>query len=453
MKHSLYIAAIMLLVLILSQGYWLYNIYNAEKYKTQEVLEELFEEAIKQEMSKRMVSNKPKDPNSPKRIIRRASDMTPEERAKLKGDTITIPQIKNRNLKDNYADLLTQRIQDGLRNANKPLKPNVLDSLFNKTLTDHNLQAISYIEISDSTRQTVNTVGKKFNLSFYKFQTERLPIGTQGLQYVQAFVKLPLSDIVQRMLLAFTVSCLIILTSASCLYYLLRTIRKAHAQLRDREIAVHSAIHDLKSPLNTAYASIDFIASQEKEPMKANILNIGQLIEIIESMLSLLKTADGKESTRRSPIEIKSFIEQTYQAIVRLYPNKIPLFKLEKSENFPDMIQADTVRMERCLRNLLENALKYSDDDVRITVTLTMINNHYRIAIKDTGWGIPKKAQKKLGQQFFRVKQADKPAQPGYGLGLSSVMLMAKEMGGSLTFQSEKNVGSTFFINLPAENS
>ena len=39
MKHSLYIAAIMLLVLILSQGYWLYNIYNAEKYKTQEVLE------------------------------------------------------------------------------------------------------------------------------------------------------------------------------------------------------------------------------------------------------------------------------------------------------------------------------------------------------------------------------------------------------------------------------
>ena len=349
-------------------------------------------------------------------------------------------------------------MQDGLRNANKPLKPNVLDSLFNKTLTDHNLQAISYIEISDSTRQTVNTVGKKFNLSFYKFQTEKLPIGTQGLQYVQAFVKLPLSDIVQRMLLAFTVSCLIILTSASCLYYLLRTIRKAHAQLRDREIAVHSAIHDLKSPLNTTYASIDFIASQEKEPMKANILNIGktqirQLIEIIESMLSLLKTADGKESARRSSIEIKSFIEQTYQAIVRLYPNKNPLFKLEKSEDFPDMIEADTVRLERCLRNLLENALKYSDDDVRITVTLTMKNNHYRIAIKDTGWGIPKKAQKKLGQQFFRVKQADKPAQPGYGLGLSSVMLMAKEMGGSLTFQSEEGVGSTFFINLPAENS
>lgn len=78
-------------------------------------------------------------------------------------------------------------MQDGLRNANRPLKPNVLDSLFNKTLTDHNLQAISYIEISDSTRQTVNTVGKKFNLSFYKFQTEKAPDRNAGITICTGF--------------------------------------------------------------------------------------------------------------------------------------------------------------------------------------------------------------------------------------------------------------------------
>lgn len=219
-------------------------------------------------------------------------------------------------------------------------------------------------------------------------------------------------------------------------------------------MAVHSAIHDLKAPLNTAYASMDFIASQEKEPMKANILNIGktqirQLIEIIESMLSLLKTADGKEISKKSLIEIEPFIEQTYQEIAKLYPEKKALFKLEKSENFPDSIQADAIRLERCLRNLLENALKYSNNDVRITVVLTMQNNRLQIAVKDTGWGIPKKAQKKLGQQFFRVK----PARPGYGLGLCSVKFLAKEMGGSLDFHSKEGTGSTFFINLPAENT
>lgn len=66
MKHSLYITTIMLLALTLSQGYWLYNIYNAEKYKTQEILEELFEEAIKQEMSKRMVATNRKTSATPK---------------------------------------------------------------------------------------------------------------------------------------------------------------------------------------------------------------------------------------------------------------------------------------------------------------------------------------------------------------------------------------------------
>ena len=457
MKRPTLIAITTLLALLFSLGYWLHTIYNVENNKLQEIVSDQFRAAIKLEMSGRMSKKKHKDPNNPKWFIKSASDMTPEERNKLKGDTITWSQVEQRNLEGNTADLLFQRMQDGLRNSDKPLRPTVLDSLFKNLLAKQNINATTQVVVYDSTRQIVSTTGKPFKRSLYNFQTEVLPIGTQGLQYVQGYVKAS-SRITEIMLYSLTVSCLILIFSTGCLYYLLRTIRKAHAQLRDREIAVHSAIHDLKSPLNTAYASMDFIASLEKEPMKVNILNTGknqikQLIEIIESMLSLLKTADGKASVRRSPIEIKSFIEQTYQAIVRLYPNKNPLFMLEKSEDFPDMIQADTVRMERCLRNLLENALKYSDDDARITVTLTRQSDHFRIAIKDNGWGIPKKAQKKLGQQFFRVKQADKPAQPGYGLGLSSVMLMAKEMGGSLTFKSEEGVGSTFFINLPAENS
>lgn len=456
MKRPTLIAITTLLALLFALGYWLHIIYNVENNKLQEIVSDQFQAAIKLEMSGRMSKKKHKDPNNPKWFIKPASDMTPEERNKLKGDTITWPQVEQRNLEGNTADLFFQRMQDGLRNSDKPLRPIVLDSLFNNLLAKQNINATTQVVVYDSTRQIVSTTGKTFKHSQYKFQSDILPIGTQGLQYVQGYVKAS-SKITEIMRYSLTVSCLILIFSTGCLYYLLRTIRKAHSQLRDREIAVHSAIHDLKSPLNTAYTSMDLIASLEKEPMKVNILNTGktqikQLIEIIESILSLLKTADGKESARRSPIEIKSFIEQTYQVIVRLYPNKNPLFKLEKSENFPDMIQANTVRLERCLRNLLENALKYSDDDVQITVTLTMKSNHYRIAIKDTGWGIPKKAQKKLGQQFFRVKQADKPARPGYGLGLSSVKLLVREMGGSMTFQSEEGVSSTFFINLPTNS-
>lgn len=66
-------------------------------------------------------------------------------------------------------------------------------------------------------------------------------------------------------------------------------------------------------------------------------------------------------------------------------------------------IYTDPTRLERCLRNLLENALKYSDDDVKITVVLSEHDNHLSIAIQDTGWEY-RKSTEKLGKQFYRVQ-------------------------------------------------
>lgn len=109
----------------------------------------------------------------------------------------------------------------------------------------------------------------------------------------------------------------------------------------------------------------------------------------------------------------------------------------------------DPARLERCLRNLLENALKYSDDDVKITVVLSEHDNHLSIAIQDTGWGIPQKAQKKLGKQFYRVQIEGKKVHPDHGLGLCSVKQLVKEMDGSVTFRSTEGFGSIFIITLP----
>lgn len=112
-------------------------------------------------------------------------------------------------------------------------------------------------------------------------------------------------------------------------------------------------------------------------------------------------------------------------------------------------IYTDPTRLERCLRNLLENALKYSDDDVKITVVLSEHDNHLSIAIQDTGWGIPQKAQKKLGKQFYRVQIEGKKVHPDHGLGLCSVKQLVKEMDGSVTFRSTEGFGSIFIITLP----
>ena len=176
MKQPTRIAIIALFALLLSQGYWLHNIYNVENNKIQEIIEEQFQEAIKLETSGRMSKKKHKDPNNPKWFIKSASDMTPEERARLKGDTITWPQVKQRNLKGNTVDLLAQRIQDGLSNSHKPLRPIVLDNLFSNLLAKRNLKATTQVIVYDSTRQIVSTTGKLSNRLQNKFQSEILPL-------------------------------------------------------------------------------------------------------------------------------------------------------------------------------------------------------------------------------------------------------------------------------------
>ncbi len=69
--------------------------------------------------------------------------------------------------------------------------------------------------------------------------------------------------------------------------------------------------------------------------------------------------------------------------------------------------------------------------------------------IQDTGWGIPQKAQKKLGKQFYRVQIEGKKVHPDHGLGLCSVKQLVKEMDGSVTFRSTEGFGSIFIITLP----
>ena len=131
-----------------------------------------------------------------------------------------------------------------------------------------------------------------------------------------------------------------------------------------------------------------------------------------------------------------------------MFPGKKYRFELDNPTSIR-YIHTDPIRLERCLRNLLENALKYSDDNVKITVSLSKHDNRFSIAIQDTGWGIPIKAQKKLGKQFYRVQATGKEVQPGYGLGLCSVKQLVKEMDGSFTFRSTEGTGSVFVITLP----
>ena len=454
MRREIGIVLFALLALLFTQGYELAYRYQQEDEDMKEEMKDAFQAAIRQELSGRMHDNRIKDPNNPKFIIRRAQDMTPEERANLKGDTIQLSEAREKGLGESLVDLLQHRMQDGLLADGREPRIKTLDSLFTLQMAKRELRVETGVALLDSSRQVIASAGRLspddrgIPISLIE------PIGTQGLRYVQAYAKLSPFRPFTYMLFALILSGVLVVVACGTFFYLLHKINKAHRELTERERATHSAIHDLKSPLNTTYAAIDLIALTEKDPARLRLLDEGKkrlrgLTSTIESMLSLLKQPAREAHLTYETIDPAAFAQRIYDEVASLHPDKHAVFHLEKTPDTPRLVETDPVRLERCLRNLIENALNYSDEHVRVAIRIAADRKGWHLSVSDTGWGIPRKAIRRLGQQFFRINPKGKPHVAGYGLGLSSVYLLVKEMGGQTRVESQEREGSTFTLSFP----
>lgn len=451
MNKTIFIPIIGILALLISQGFWLDSMYKERKAKNIKLIEEILSLSIQDETASRWLG-KPKDPNNPKLIIRKASDMTPEERQKLKGDTIYLKQAEKAGFGSSFSEVFAQRLQDDLL-SRKAIDLEAIDRIFGDRLKKEGIDATFQIIFYDKDRkQLLASTKNTISLGSNYIITKPHPIGTLGFS-IRSKVKLAPYPIFLDMLTALVVSSLIICIVLGCFYYQLTVIRKTQQKLEAREAAVQSAVHDLKSPLNTVFTILDSVEQKETDTFMLTFLQdsktkVHQLCETIESMLNILKhTPIDKQNTE---INLPEMIGQIQSGLDLLYKDKKHTYKLDYQLPSPTInIGIDRVSLERCLRNLLENALKYSNEDVAISVSAKSNKGQIQISVKDTGWGIPKEALKKIGTQFYRVRQTGKPSRSGYGIGLSSVKQIVEERGGIFTFQSKEGEGSEFIINLP----
>ena len=114
-------------------------------------------------------------------------------------------------------------------------------------------------------------------------------------------------------------------------------------------------------------------------------------------------------------------------------------------------VNADAPLLEQAILNLLDNAIKYSADGDTVTVTARRLGSEIRIAVTDTGPGIPQKHIPRLFERFYRVDQARSRQMGGTGLGLAIVKHIVQAHGGHITITSETGRGSTFAIGLPGQ--
>lgn len=213
--------------------------------------------------------------------------------------------------------------------------------------------------------------------------------------------------------------------------------------------------HDLRNPLSVllAQAQLLEIETRRKGLHDENraaqlILRSGRRISsMLDDLVESLKYDAGLWSIRPRETDLKKLVTDVVERYMSSSKCKeISLFVLEG--DCRAMIDPD--QLERCLENLLSNAFQYSPPGSTVEVSLDVVGEHARIAVKDRGTGIDPKHIPRIFDRFYR---GDNHHSKGLGLGLYIVRLIVQAHGGSVSVQSEPGKGSTFTLVLPLRQS
>jgi signal transduction histidine kinase len=226
--------------------------------------------------------------------------------------------------------------------------------------------------------------------------------------------------------------------------------RKLEKQ-KDEFIGIAS--HELKTPVTSikAYTQVLQFRFRKEENSKATQLlskmdaQIDKLANLVSDLLDVTKVQGGKLQFHKSYFDSNELIEEIVEEMQRTTEKHLIIKDLAHSKS----LWGDRDRIGQVIINFLTNAIKYSPHSEKIIVKTSIDSKNIIISVQDFGVGIPKEAQKKVFNRFFRVGGDKLETFPGLGLGLYISSEIIKRHNGKIWVESEKGQGSTFYLSLP----
>jgi heavy metal sensor kinase len=220
------------------------------------------------------------------------------------------------------------------------------------------------------------------------------------------------------------------------------------------------ASHELRTPVAILRGEAEVALSQQERSLEEYRDSLGvlhheaeRLTHIVEDLFTLTRADAGQYPLQPRDFYLDELVgECVHSARTLALAKKICLNFEEASES---LIHADESLLRRMILNLLDNAIKYTPESGRVTVTCRRTGDEYALSIVDTGGGIPADLQPRIFERFFRADKARSRAEHdgGAGLGLSISRWIAEAHHGRLELTRSDSAGSTFTAFLPAAPS
>jgi signal transduction histidine kinase len=219
---------------------------------------------------------------------------------------------------------------------------------------------------------------------------------------------------------------------------------------------ISNITHELKTPIATVNVAIEALRNfgglqspeRTKEYLDISASELQRLSLLVDKVLKLSMFENKQITLQKESFDLLQLIEEVMASMKLQFEKQKAVTTLESTgTNF--MIDADRLHIASVIYNLLDNALKYSKEDTRISVQLTRHAEYFELRVADNGIGIPDAYQSRIFDQFFRVPGGDRHDTKGYGLGLSYVSHIIKQHQGFIEVESELGKGSTFIVKIP----
>ncbi len=214
--------------------------------------------------------------------------------------------------------------------------------------------------------------------------------------------------------------------------------------------------HELKTPLTSIKAYVETLLDgamddvEARGPFLEKIRNNAErLTKLVSDILDISRLEGSPTDDARQRMDLNLLVERVLaqfkeraerrRVTLEWVPAAAPAFAVVNDEDLSEAVE-----------NLIDNAVKYTPEGGKVSVSVSTHDDRHEIAVSDTGIGIPRESLPRVFERFFRVDKARSRALGGTGLGLSIVKHVALRHGGRIDADSELGKGSVFRISLPA---
>ena len=348
-------------------------------------------------------------------------------------------------------------LEEGLYNLGYYISIEDVDSIASTLLLEHKISSDFILNLINPKTGEVLQQSKKGNFCLWNaIHSKEIPIRTDLSQTVQMILVNPHWSIFARMGILLLSTAVMVVFAFIGLFYQIKIIITERKIARLKEDFSYAMIHDMKTPISSAIMCTSRLHSgklDDKPEIKNHYFTIVEnelehLLALSNKVLTLAKLEQHKLEMNKKEVPLSPMIEDLIEKFT---------IKTEKTIHFTtdlktEKVYADEEFLKEAISNLIDNAIKYSKESVKINISSSSDANHDIINIYDNGIGIPQKDQKKIFEKFERasaIKQTRKGGPSGFGLGLNYVYQVMEDHEGRVYINSIEGEFSEFSLLIP----